>query len=1191
MDHKGKITLKDNVDNEVFHIGEKYAKGLEPGIKANKEFLESMKALKKLALEYGKIQKEFKGVKGQKQFLAIKKKEIQLSEQTTAALKIQQTTERNLIATIEKKTIATEGTNKALVRERLELQRLNKLEKEEAILKSKTSSVIDKLIVKRSREARVMQDLIAKRELGNKLSKKEQSSLSKSTKAFHKYENAIKTAKVTTKQFQENVGNYPKTMKTGIASLRNLVGAFGAIEGAKMALNIVKEARQLAIDAKGVEFAFQKIEERTGKAEEALLKTKKSTRGLMSDLDIKKAIVELDNFNISAEETDTLMEFLAVRASQTGNSIDKLKDSLVEGLSKESKLRIDNLGISAAELNAELEKTPDFTKAVANIAKREIKEAGSILDDAGSSTERWNANLSNAQLRLGKMVNESGFVSFLTDAASATLELLVPTEKLSESYQKQQVELNVLANKLTDTNIKEDDRKVLIEQLNKQYPFFLKNLDAEKVTNEELGTRLSEVNQLYIKRIALQAQQEKIQEVLNDAAKEATKDAFDQIKVDKEIARINATTLKGSLDLANTSYEQRIKLTKEALEKNAKFSTSVRDGSTVASNEEAKALNKLNRALGQNVSTKVRAKRVNKELTEEQSNLKLLEEKMGSTLAEINAMFSIQSKVIDKTTTSTTDLTDAEKKLAAERRKALAEANHSLKIAQLQEEIDKYKEVAEDEGATLKERIKAQTNYNDAKIELLKINRDYEIASINESSKSKAEGDAKKAVLEIEYQANRKQIALDGNASYLAIIKSGFEEEKKAITEAKDLKDKALKDAIIAENEAFDKTGKSVEDVEAHEKEIADIKKKFALETIEVQIAAVEKLYYSGKFTNEQQEQLSEQLKDLKIAHSNLETDAVIEGHEEQKKSEEELAKAKAKIISDGSAALAEALNIDANNLQNLVTSIVDGFGEGFEGALEGIQATAAVVSDVLGSIYDGNIEKLEGQLDANEEYYARQYELAGTDQRKKDLLKKEEELKRQILLKKIAKEKTKAAKVEKAAAIVQAGINTALAITSALTMAPPAAYVMAALSGAMGIAQIAAIASKPIPKYAKGTDYHPGGHALVGEERAEVITEPGKAPYVVDGPQVLDLAKGTKVTPSIAEYEKLMRASILTSLDIDNQKAKDYQSKTAAFDQNLLLLALKENTQAVREQQTNVNVQAPSIDLEYLAYRNEQLD
>ncbi|MBV1889235.1 MAG: hypothetical protein KUG67_03215 [Proteobacteria bacterium] len=108
--------------------------------------------------------------------------------------------------------------------------------------------------------------------------------------------------------------------------------------------------------------------------------------------------------------------------------------------------------------------------------------------------------------------------------------------------------------------------------------------------------------------------------------------------------------------------------------------------------------------------------------------------------------------------------------------------------------------------------------------------------------------------------------------------------------------------------------------------------------------------------------------------------------------------------------------------------------------------------------------------------------------------------------------------------AINQALINTALAITSALTTAPaPLGIALAIIAGALGTIQVAAIAATPIPKFELGTDDHKGGLAEVAEKRPEVISEPGKKPYIVRKRSILNLPKHTKVTPSIGEYKQMM--------------------------------------------------------------------
>lgn len=194
-----------------------------------------------------------------------------------------------------------------------------------------------------------------------------------------------------------SVGHYERAL----GGLKKVLGALGITFAITQVVNFTKSLNELAQMSKGVEFAFGRL---GNEGQNAFERIRESTRGLLSDLDIKKALVNFDNFNISLEETDVLMEFLAVRATQTGESIESLQSSLVEGLSKESKLRIDNLGISQKALNDELEKTPDFVQAVANIAKTQLKEAGNILDEAASGQQRWNAQLQNFQLLLANKV-------------------------------------------------------------------------------------------------------------------------------------------------------------------------------------------------------------------------------------------------------------------------------------------------------------------------------------------------------------------------------------------------------------------------------------------------------------------------------------------------------------------------------------------------------------------------------------------------------------------------------------------------------------------------------------------------------------------------------------------------------------------------------------------------------------------
>ena len=63
----------------------------------------------------------------------------------------------------------------------------------------------------------------------------------------------------------------------------------------------------------------------------------------------------------------------------------------------------------------------------------------------------------------------------------------------------------MLVDSITDVNTTEEARKVLLTELNQKYPDFLKNLNAETVTNEQLRGRMEEVNAQFERKILLVA--------------------------------------------------------------------------------------------------------------------------------------------------------------------------------------------------------------------------------------------------------------------------------------------------------------------------------------------------------------------------------------------------------------------------------------------------------------------------------------------------------------------------------------------------------------------------------------------------------------------------------------------------------------------------------------------------------------
>lgn len=66
-----------------------------------------------------------------------------------------------------------------------------------------------------------------------------------------------------------------------------------------------------------------------------------------------------------------------------------------------------------------------------------------------------------------------------------------------------------------------------------------------------------------------------------------------------------------------------------------------------------------------------------------------------------------------------------------------------------------------------------------------------------------------------------------------------------------------------------------------------------------------------------------------------------------------------------------------------------------------------------------------------------------------------------------------------------------------------------------MGAVQVATIMATPIPKYAKGTDNHTGGPAIVGDGgKKEIVVYSGKAWITPDVPTLVDFPVEPKYSP-----------------------------------------------------------------------------
>ena len=145
-----------------------------------------------------------------------------------------------------------------------------------------------------------------------------------------------------TKQLQTTQGKL-NSFTSGLSNMAKTIGiAFGVQQIAGFAFEIAK----LAGEAEGVKAAFDKLPNSTA----LMIQLKEATAGTVSELELMKRTVQATNFGIELEALPKLLEFAAIRAQQTGQSVDYLVDSIVTGIGRKSPLILDNLGISAVAL-------------------------------------------------------------------------------------------------------------------------------------------------------------------------------------------------------------------------------------------------------------------------------------------------------------------------------------------------------------------------------------------------------------------------------------------------------------------------------------------------------------------------------------------------------------------------------------------------------------------------------------------------------------------------------------------------------------------------------------------------------------------------------------------------------------------------------------------------------------------------
>jgi tape measure domain-containing protein len=1092
---EGTITRKDVISDDTLNWGAEYAKTVDAAIGKNKEFVT---AIVSLADANNKLRGSFNAA----DFAENQKKINAANNEAIGIWKEQIQLENSLVSTKKKVELASEGTNRALVKERLELSLINKAIKEETLERLGLVSAYTKLNNARTEAKNKLRDLIASEKAST-------AEIKKAQKEFDILDNKVRKADRAVGDFSKNVGNY----KSAFSGIGDIFGAFGIVGGVTAFAAITKDIYNNTKELQSLDLALKSVTEtqENFNAQQTFLNTIAEKYGL----EIKNLTKQYIAFyvaakdKLAAQEIQDLFENIAKSGSALGLSNETLERSFVavnQMLSKGT--------VASEELRGQLaESLPGavqaMTKAVQvlhpeikNLTEKglfEMIKSGKILaSEVLPETARQLVILTGADKAQGmetitKSVNRfsnswTEMISSINNSSSSGFSLFV--KEITSG----------LTNIITLTGMLFKDEK----QLQKQFQDIGKSKGLEQYQNVMKNiSNTSKENQEAVKKEMIARERENIR--INQAIIKAEKEKRESIMGgDRALFHLQTKQEEDALVQIGKSAQ----ILKSISKSNLKATPS-----TVTT------------------ATETDAERKKREAAEK----KALKEKLDREKKASDDLYNLEKQRLERSIQLNNEVAKDDKEADDVRIAALEQSElKQIELANLskQHSLDADKFVLENSKLTSSERTRIKEEAANKIVDIEKKTAE-EIDKINQFDPKVYEANLKEGVSRLEIAMNEELAA---------------EEEKYRLLQELGFRNDAEKESATR----------------AHEERIFDIKKEFAIATAKLQIANLEaelsafKLQSDGsKESNAIILETEKKISDAKLKLKQTEVDKFDKGE-------------KKKVLS-------------AKEQATLILEI----SYDLTGAL----------TDLGNSLFEGKIQKIDDEISKNKEYYDRQLELAGNDERQKDLLNKEREKKNKELEDKKKKEQHKQAVFNKASAVAQAAISTALAVLNALNTKPflPLGPIMATVAGTLGAIQLGAILATPIPKYKHGRKGGKAEFAEVGDGYvSEVITKAdGSSPRVTPNkPTLTFLEQGDIVHKSVDDYNRYMRASILNKFTRDNEIVKGFQ-KDILFQNNndKLVLEMQLTRKAIEKNKGNIIVKSPKIDINYHLWRNNNLN
>lgn len=481
-------------------------------------------------------------------------------------------------------------------------------------------------------------------------------------------------------------------------------------------------------------------------------------------------------------------------------------------------------------------------------------------------------------------------------------------------------------------------------------------------------------------------------------------------------------------------------------------------------------------------------------------------------------------KRIDDVKTKGVRVNEQIEAIEAERSKKLAEFDRKISEQRANEEAQNRLAIAE----------KGSLQELDARLDILQLQKDKELREADKTGQDRALIEEKylKQIETLYNDYGKRLMSTEQSQNEILLSQRQIEinEELNALT-------KQYEQGIIKKKE--------------YEKQKSDLEHQYAMESLQSQLSILESNLYL--FEGDERLEKEKEIARLRVQLSKETSDKIIEDAKREEEERKKVEQAKKRLIQESISAIISIGNSLFQRQIDNVDAEIEANQEEYDAKVETIDALAE--KDII------TTEEAEARKRAAEEE---------TSRKNKELEKKKAEL------------QTRQAKFQKSIDIAQTIAATARAIMVAYKETGPiAGAIFAAMIAATGAVQLATIIAQPIPKYAHGTDNHPGGLAIVGDGgRSEAVLVGDKAYITPDKPTLLSLPAGAEVVPDLNDPAFLSRFVDNTYWLTHNKKGEPVQIVNN-FDAEGIIRANNEIKKEIGKLSKTISKGSKSIDFE----------